>query len=163
MSIGRNAAIAVGAAVVVGLGAVGVARATSGPGATAAAVTHPAAAHRLVAVRRPAGPRIRIARRRVARFLHRVTNAQATVSVAGKEHTVRLDHGVVRSAGDGQIVLAEAGSQTVTVPVMSAAIVKLDGRLVSLGSIPAGDVAYVVRVDGNAARGVRAFGPNSAP
>jgi hypothetical protein len=148
MSIGRNAAIAVGVAAVVGLGAVGVARATSGPAATTTAV----AAHHP-----------RIARRRVARFLHRVTNAEATVSVAGTEHTVRLDHGVVSSSGDGRIVLTEGGSQTVTIPVMPAAIVKLDGRLVSLGSIRSGDVAYVVRVDGNAARGVRAFGPNSAP
>ena len=153
MSIGKNTAMAVGAAVVLGLGAVGVARATSGPAATTTAV----AAHPVAAIR------VRAVRRRVVRFLHRVTNAEATVNVAGREHTVRLDHGVVQSAGNGRIVLTEAGSQTVTIPVMSAAIVKLDGRLVSLGAITSGDVAYVVRVDGNAARGVRAFGPNSAP
>ena len=152
MSIGRNAAIAVGVAAVLGLGAVGVARATSTPAARSAA----ASSHLTIVGGWPV-------RARVLLFLHRVTNAQATVDIAGTDHTVRLDHGVVRSAGGGQIVLTEGGAQTLTIPVMSAAIVKLDGRLVQLGRIRAGDVAYVVRVDGHAARGVRAFGPNFAP
>jgi hypothetical protein len=153
MSIGKNAVIAVGVAAVIGLGAVGVARATTGPAAGQAA----------------ASPNLTVVggwpvRARVLLFLHRVTNAEATVDIAGTEHTVRLDHGIVRSAGGGEIVLTEGGgAQTVTIPVMAAAIVKLDGRLVQLGRIHAGDVAYVVRVDGHAARGVRAFGPNFAP
>jgi hypothetical protein len=153
MSIRRNTVIAFGVAAVVGLGAVGVARAHS------RSVSHASAAPAVTVVRHV---RYRFLHPGVALFLHRVTTAQATVDIAGTDHTVRLDHGVVQSAGAGQIVLVEGGSTTVTIPVAATALVRFDGRRVALASLHSGDVAYAVRVDGRAARGVRAFGPNSA-
>src|SRR5205823_9011752 len=134
MFIGKSSLAALGVVAVVGGGAAGAAHAHGG-----------------------ASPALFRAHPRLIRFLHRVTDATATVRVGGATHTVRLDHGTVLSVGSARIVLREGGTATVTIPVSTATHVRLDGQSATLSQIRRGDVAYALRVDGGAARGVRAL------
>jgi hypothetical protein len=99
----------------------------------------------------------------VATLVLHVTHMDAQVQLAGKLYDVRVDHGVIESISSTSITLHEGNAGDVTIPISSATFVRLDARPSSLGALHTGDIAYVSRADGGAARGVRAFDPNLAP
>lgn len=89
----------------------------------------------------------------------RLANAELhVVTRAGKDVTVRIDRGVIRSASSNSLVLHELDGNDVTVPLSPSTRVMKMHKRAAIGDLRAGDVGVAIRRDGQAARVVRSPG-----
>lgn len=93
---------------------------------------------------------------RLRRLICHVARWEAVLVVAGQDRTVELDHGTVRAASPGQLILELLDGKVATVRLSEDARVFRDGRRVDPEELEPGDVAFALSVDGRG-RAVRAF------
>ena len=89
------------------------------------------------------------------------SHAEINVTVNGTPHTLIFDRGRVQSASASAIVLRERDRSVVTVPVNGRTRVWINGQPGSLSDVQPGFFAVTVRVDGGAAKKVRAVRPRA--
>ena len=82
--------------------------------------------------------------------------------INGKPHTYILDRGRAQSVSSSVVVLRERDRSVVTIPVNGATKVRVDGQPGSLSDVQPGYLVIAVRIDGGAAKQLRAFRPRVA-
>jgi hypothetical protein len=87
------------------------------------------------------------------------SHAEINVMIKGKPHTFILDRGRVQSMSSSVVVLRERDGSVVSVPVGARTKVHVNGQPGSLSDVQPGYTATTVRLDGGAARELRAFRP----
>jgi hypothetical protein len=85
------------------------------------------------------------------------THAEINYADGSGAHTLILDRGTVQSVSAGGIVLREADGSLVEIPVAAETRVRVNGRPAKVRAIRVGFRADARRVDGGAAKLVRAF------
>ena len=90
------------------------------------------------------------------------SHAEINVTVKGTPHTLIFDRGRVQSASATALVLKERDGSVVTVAVNPRTRVRINGQPGSLSDVQPGYLAITVRMDGGAARQLRAFRPRAA-
>jgi hypothetical protein len=81
------------------------------------------------------------------------------VGARGRPHTLIYDRGRVQSVGSSTLSLLERDGSVVTIQVAPNAVVRLDGRWVTLDAIRPGDTARTLGTDGRPATKVVAHRP----
>jgi hypothetical protein len=95
----------------------------------------------------------------IGRFPAGWSHAEINVTQNGVSHTLIYDRGRVQSVSATNVVLRERDRSIVTIPVSAATKVRVDGQAASLADVQPGYLAMTLRVDGGAARQLRAFRP----
>jgi hypothetical protein len=90
------------------------------------------------------------------RFGCRLAHADGALVIRGDTRDVRFDHGTVKSVEAGSVTIGEVDGTTVTIPVDAATRVRRGRQPTTLADLQIGDVLFAVRVDGGAAKLVRA-------
>ena len=85
------------------------------------------------------------------------THAEVNVTVRGTSHTLIYDRGRVQSVSAAAVVLRELDGSVVTVTLSSSTRVFVDGSRAGIAAVQPGMRAQTVRVDGGAAKQLRAF------
>jgi hypothetical protein len=85
------------------------------------------------------------------------THAEINFTAGGISHTLILDRGRVQSVSATGLALREQDGSVVDIPVSAQTKVRVNGRLASLAAVRVGFQAQARRVDGGAAKVVRAF------
>jgi hypothetical protein len=81
------------------------------------------------------------------------------VGARGRPHTLIYDRGRVQSVGGSALSLLERDGSVVTIQVAPNAVVRLNGRRVTLDAIRPGDTARTLGTDGRPATKVTATRP----
>jgi len=92
-----------------------------------------------------------------------VTHATVDVFVAGSNHELTLQHGVLTSVGNDGLTVKETDGTSVTIAVDANTAVRLDRQPSSMDALRTGDVVFTVQVDGHPARLVVAFDRRGLP
>lgn len=96
-------------------------------------------------------------------LLRKVARAELVMVIDGETRKVRLDRGTVKSVSASAITLEELDGTTVTIPVDDETVVRVGREKGLLDAVEEGFLAMTVRVDGGAARMVRAFDREQMP
>ena len=92
-----------------------------------------------------------------------VTHATVDVFVAGSNHELTLQHGVLTSVGNDGLTVKETDGTSVTIAVDANTAVRLDRQPSSMDALKTGDVVFAVQIDGHPARLVVAFDRRGLP